>query len=260
MRRHWNRFLDTLSFMTTIRVRSGGFDEEFHRAVMFFPTVGLILGVIYLVVQSLTLNLFGDFIAAVLVVTANIWLTGGLHLDGLGDTFDGLYSYRSRDKIIEIMKDSRVGTNALLVVLLVVLLKVATLIRLSEFSYPALFLMPIAGRTVSLIGCFAGKTAKDTGSGNAFIQKVTKKDFIIGMASSLFYFVLFSVITGGKPALFINMSAWCFSLLFALIYIRHVDMRIGGVTGDILGALCELSEVVFLLVACMEVFIAWRYF
>lgn len=251
MKQYWNRFLDTLSFITTIRVRSGGFDPNFHRILMFFPTVGLVLGIIYETVHRLSLPLFGEFAAAVLAITASVILTGGLHLDGLGDTFDGIYSYRDKERILEIMKDSRVGTNALLAVMLVLLLKVGALQRLSQMGFTAVFFMPVAGRMTSLLSCRVGKNAKESGSGMVFIGKAETADFLFGLLSALAYFLLFSLCFAGKGFLGVNLLAFAASQIFTLLYIRHITLRIGGLTGDVLGALCELSELVYLLALCI---------
>lgn len=251
MRRYWNRFLDTLSFITTIRVRSAGFDPEFHRIVLFFPTAGLLLGCIYEAAHRLALPLFGDFAAAVIAVAASVILTGGLHLDGLGDTFDGIYSYRSKERILEIMKDSRVGTNALLAVFLVLLLKIGALQRLSQLGYTAVFFMPVAGRTASMLSCRIGKNAKKGGSGTVFIGKVETSDFWLGLFSAILYFIFFSAVFGGRDFILVNLIAFAASQIFTLLYIRDVTGRIGGLTGDVLGALCELSEMVYLLALCI---------
>lgn len=253
MKKQWNRFLDTLSFMTTIRVRAGGFDEEFHRATLFFPSVGLVLGVLYQLIWQISSIFFGGFVSAVFVIAASVFLTGGLHLDGLGDTFDGVYSYRSKDRILEIMKDSRVGTNALLAVLIVILLKVGVLFQLAEWKYPFILCMPVVGRSVSLLSCFVGVPAKVDGSGNTFIGQVEKRDFWGGIFSSLFYITVVSFLFGDKVFFVMNMAAIAAVFLFVQVYIRDIRKRIGGLTGDVLGALCELSETVYLLCICAEV-------
>ena len=80
-----------------------------------------------MLVAKIGLALFNPYITAVLVLASEVILTGGLHIDGLGDSFDGLYSYRDKEKILEIMKDSRLGTNGLLAIVIVFLLKVGFL-------------------------------------------------------------------------------------------------------------------------------------
>lgn len=259
MSRHWNRFLDILSFMTTLPVRSGGFDEEFHRGVMFFPTIGLILGLVYVTVESVAQPIFGEMITAILVIVTGVLLTGGLHLDGLGDTFDGVYSYRSREKIMEIMKDSRIGTNGLLAIFLVLLLKIAGLAKLLDDGYTVALFVPIAGRIISMTACYVGIPAKTAGSGNAFIGKVSQKDYRMGLFSGLLYLLLFSLFLGKGALLLMNLLALGGAMIFVMLFIRQMKRRIGGLTGDVLGAICELAEMVYLLVLCGEVGLLWSF-
>lgn len=253
MKKHWNRFLDTLSFMTTIRVRAGGFDPEFHRSAVFFPTVGLVLGILCEIVWRIALPIFGDFAAAVMTVSALVILTGGLHLDGLGDTFDGVYSYRSKERILEIMKDSRVGTNALLVVVLVLLLKIGATVRLAQWQVPFILCMPIAGRMISLFSCAFGTPAKAEGSANSFIGRIERTDLILGLSSGILYLTVIALLWGDIFFLAANLGAVGIVILFALFYMRDMNRRIGGITGDVLGALCELSETIYLLSICVGV-------
>ena len=90
------RLIGIIQFMTRIPIpMDTGFDEEFHKSIIYFPIVGLVLGICYILVAKLGLILFNPYITAVWVLAGEVILTGGLHLDGLGDSFDGLYSYRA---------------------------------------------------------------------------------------------------------------------------------------------------------------------
>lgn len=89
------RFITLLSFLTRIPVKtSGKLDEAFHKSAKCFSLVGIVLGIFYLIFGVATSKIFGAHIRALVFIS--IILTGGLHLDGLGDTFDGLYSYRDK--------------------------------------------------------------------------------------------------------------------------------------------------------------------
>ncbi|MGL4732729.1 MAG: adenosylcobinamide-GDP ribazoletransferase, partial [Fusobacteriaceae bacterium] len=103
-------------FKFTTRLPLGGKDdidwEKLGKSMKFFPLVGIILGLImYSSVKILSISINSPLLIAALVVMIYVVLTGGIHLDGLSDTFDGIFSYRSKQRMLEIMKDSRVGAN-----------------------------------------------------------------------------------------------------------------------------------------------------
>ena len=86
-------------------------EEDFHQGILFLPLVGLLLGAVNALAYWLGAMLGGRELAALAAIVSNLWLTGAFHLDGLADTCDGIYSSRKRERMLEIMKDSRVGTN-----------------------------------------------------------------------------------------------------------------------------------------------------
>ena len=119
------RFISILQFMTRIPINiDTGFDEEFHKTITYFPLVGLVLGVLIYIIGLVSGIFFDSFITSIIVTLALVILTGGLHIDGLGDTFDAIYSYRDKERMLEIMKDSRLGTNSLLAIMFLILLKI----------------------------------------------------------------------------------------------------------------------------------------
>jgi adenosylcobinamide-GDP ribazoletransferase len=164
------RIILMIQFFTTIPVRKR-LDvqaKDFGKGLVFAPFVGLTLGYIIYGIFYLSAELFTIEIAPVFIFIVYILLTGGLHLDGLGDTFDGLFSGKPKDRIIEIMHDSRLGTNALLAVLSVVLLNTFFFFQFKnpDNVYMVIVLFPVSGRIGSLIGCSISRYAgeKDSGS------------------------------------------------------------------------------------------------
>ena len=114
--------------MTRIPIKADiGFDEEFHKSIVYFPLVGFVIGLISFLIGILALKIFDPFVTSILIVAGEVILTGGLHIDGLGDTFDAIYSNRDKERMLEIMKDSRLGTNSLLAILFLVLIKIGLL-------------------------------------------------------------------------------------------------------------------------------------
>ena len=116
--------------------------------------------------------IFDPFITSLIITLSAVILTGGLHIDGLGDTFDALYSYRDKEKMLEIMKDSRLGTNSLLAVMFLLLLKIGFVYSIiSNNSLWVVMFMPILGRFGVLVLTYKTVTPRKNGLGNLFIGK-----------------------------------------------------------------------------------------
>ena len=235
------KLLLMLQFLTRIPVPSRSWiasDEEFREGIIFFPVVGFIVG-LFIVSSFYIGNLIGGrFLAVVTAVLVEAFITGGLHLDGLADTFDGMYSNRPKDKVLEIMKDSRIGTNGTLAIIFTVLLKAALLYHITiPEVYPALLLMPVFSRLTMVFACRFSRYARENGLGNYFIGRINNKH--VGVA--VLWSVLFALIF---PWTLIYLFI---AYLFSRLYIKHITGIIEGMTGDTLGALCELSELFYLM-------------
>jgi adenosylcobinamide-GDP ribazoletransferase len=172
-------------------------------------------------------------------------VTGGLHIDGLSDTFDGIYSGREKLEILEIMKDPNVGTFGVLSILFTLVFKFLLLYKITNQVIWVLFLMPVFSRFCVILASYKGNYARKKGLGNLFIEQVSTKQLMIGLAFTIIpiYFV---------QSIYLGLL---FNILFTLWFIKHVSKKIGGITGDTLGAIVELNEVLFLVVIyLMEVF------
>ncbi len=252
------RFVLLLQFMTAIPIRISikADREDFGKGLATAPVVGLAIGILLAGGNYLLGLLFPPLVTAVLTILFYILLTGGLHLDGLGDTADGLFSNRPRERMLEIMKDSRVGTNAVLILIIVVLLDISLLSSIHTQLFFILLFMPVAGRIASLVGAgSSGYAGVSDGPGRWCVEYCGLKDILAGL---FIYFVLFAAsarITGlytGMSDLLTGSGILLTALippLSALILTRLLGRKLGGVTGDILGAVCELNQVVFLLSA-----------
>jgi adenosylcobinamide-GDP ribazoletransferase len=183
------------------------------------------------------LNLSSPLLGVIFAVVIEIFITGGLHLDGLADTFDGIYSNRPKDRVLEIMKDSRLGTNGALAIILLIITKIALIYSIPiPKIYPILMLMPVLARLNLVIACRFAKPARNTGMGIMLIGKVDTKQVITALIISTLATIIYPAVL---PGIFIL-------IIFALWYIGHISGKIDGMTGDTLGALCELSELLFL--------------
>lgn len=241
------RLILMIQFLTSIpiRINLNVTAEDFGKGLVFAPVVGLILGALLAAAWFVLGLVFPAAVTAVLLVILYIALTGGLHLDGLGDTFDGLFSNRSRERMLEIMRDSRVGTNAVLAIGSLLLLNAALLSSFDKAWMPLLLLLtPVAGRIGSLVGAGVSTYARSgEGLGKSFIDFCGWKEVIAGLILYLAIFYL----AAGLPGL----AAAAIPPVTAFLAVKFFSRKIGGATGDILGAVCEINQTIFLLAVCI---------
>ena len=237
-------FLLMIQFMTRLPVNMNlpCENENFKRGTIFMPLVGLIIGIIQWGIFYLSIKILPLGIVAVLVVLSGILITGALHLDGLGDSCDGIFAFKGKDKIIEIMKDSRIGTYACIAIVFDILVKIFTLATISNIKTSMIIIAtPIIGRTTLVFLFYIGKCAKSTGSGNLFIGNVGKKEVIISLLIDI---VLVLLLLGIMKGIILISVA----LIFTMGFNRYCNNKIGGLTGDTLGANNELVEIIVLII------------
>ncbi|MBN9647857.1 adenosylcobinamide-GDP ribazoletransferase [Terrisporobacter glycolicus] len=253
------RFIGLLQFMTRIPIKADiGFDEEFHKSIVYFPLVGFVIGLISFSIGSLSIQIFDPFITSIIIVAGEVILTGGLHIDGLGDTFDAIYSNRDKERMLEIMKDSRLGTNSLLAILFLVLIKIGLLNSAINSNLMCLVIfMPMISRLGVIVMLYKTVTPRKVGMGNVFIGKATKGMFITAI---LYTVAILVVIT---KFLFLSTTLNIVKLLLSIVIVmlfdylfkNHIYKKIDGVTGDILGCTIELGELIFLLFSYIAILI-----
>jgi len=217
-------------------------DEDFTKGFKYFPVVGSIIGGLIYAIHFLLQSYLMPFTVAVIVTCCYLYITGGLHMDGLSDSADGLFSGRKKERILEIMKDSRIGSNGALAMMFVVLLKVSFMAELSSEQRVILFLMPMISKyTVVVISTFSAY-AREDGMGNWFIGKVKTTDFLLSTGYT-------GVVIGyfGPQYFMLLLGTLVFGVMFRQFCYRAID----GMTGDTIGALSELSDVVVLAVAAL---------
>ncbi|MGW8193429.1 MAG: adenosylcobinamide-GDP ribazoletransferase [Desulforhopalus sp.] len=235
-----DKFFTAVRFLTVLPV-SWGVEKDpdnFNKCLIFFPTVGLLVGITGFVGAKAALLIFPTEVVTVFALVYLAFVSGCLHLDGLADSADGMLSSRPREKCLAIMKDSRTGAMGVVVVVCVMLTKFASLSTLSpERLCLALLIMPLAGRWAILFGMSLLPYARaEGGLGELFYSSSSKK-------AAFFGFLLLSVLlalllpTNGLVILF-------GILLVNLAFVRWCKVRLGGATGDTLGATCELTEMI----------------
>ncbi|MGM9530954.1 adenosylcobinamide-GDP ribazoletransferase [Intestinibacter sp.] len=246
-----NRFISILQFLTRIPIRiETGFDEEFHKSIVYFPLVGFVIGLITYVFGWFSLAIFDSFVSAIVITLIEVLTTGGLHIDGLGDTFDALYSNRDKERILEIMKDSRLGTNSLLAIMFLILLKIGFINCLiqNDLLWIVIF-MPVVARIGAVIMTYKTVTPRAKGMGNLFIGKGTMNMIITSVVYSSALIVVFAklIFLQRNTIIMVALSSILFIIVFALLFKNHVYKKIDGITGDILGCTIELGEVFYLI-------------
>ncbi len=242
-------FLVTLQFITRIPVpQSWTSDYDFdqtYRGVVTFPIVGVILGTIAAAITLAFFSVFnwGSALSAATYVLLIALLTGGFHLDGLADTCDGIFSARTPERMLEIMKDSRLGTHGALALFFVLMLKIVTVTQILDTSpQQALFILLIApsvSRTWMSLLMYQQKYARESGLGHIYINRISSLQFYFTLAIGA---AIASMALGWQ-----SLIAFCVTGLFAWVYRRYINTTIGGQTGDTLGAGNELFELCFLM-------------
>lgn len=206
------------------------------RAVWAYPLVGLVLGLILAVFSGLLTWLgLSDAVCAGLVIGALLMLTGAMHEDGLADTADGLWGGHDRDRRLEIMKDSRIGAYGVLALIVVMGLR---WLGLAEIPWPGLIAALMLSRAAMPPLMLALPHARSSGLSHS-VGTAGGGAVVIAAVIG----VVGAVLLTGAAGLIAALAAGGVVLVMGMI----ARAKIGGQTGDILGATCVLSEVAVLL-------------
>lgn len=232
-----------LGFLTVLPLpdRWLGTGEDLGRSLIWFPLVGALIGMLAAIIDLGLGMILPPTVVSVITVLILLAASGGLHMDGLADSADGFFSSRSRERMLEIMRDSRSGPMGVMAICGLLLLKVTTLAAVpAPWRMTTIVLMPLAGRTALTVSLAVLPYARTTG-GLAEVFRPTLR-------------------TGLITAVLLTGSAWLLqgtsglitagaSLAVILLLAAYSKRKIGGFTGDTLGAACELTELIPALVA-----------
>lgn len=258
--------LSNLMFITRIPVMLPFEYRSDKGNVKYFPLIGVILGFILWFVGIITYQWFGSFPASAIQVFLMIVLTGGIHLDGLADAADGIFSYRSKSQIIEIMKDSRIGAMGVIALIMILLLKFSFLtLFLDKKQLFILLIFPIFGRLSIVNACFIGKPIEKSKLGAGYIGNMTRSEFlgiyVFYTLVLLFIGAVFASEIVPIKEFGLGIAATLVSLYAVTALIVHkVTKVIDGISGDILGAVCEIGEVISLPIFYLGVELCKKYF
>ncbi|MEO7162792.1 MAG: adenosylcobinamide-GDP ribazoletransferase [Bdellovibrionia bacterium] len=214
--------------------------DDLERSPAFYPLVGLVLGFIVAILDLGLCFLFPLNIASALLVITLMAVSGGLHADGLADTADGFLSSRPRERILEIMRDSRSGPMAVIVLVSVFAVKWAALTELAGPRFWKLILLLSLSRWNVLLSMNINSYARlNGGLANVFIRRDSKKSLWITGGLIAICALAYAGVEG--------VTIFAINIGFAFLFSYYCRKKIGGFTGDTLGAACELSEVSVLL-------------
>ena len=239
------RFLAALQFLTIIPLPGAGNPGErvLGGSLPFFPAVGLLIGAAVALLDWGLGRIFPVGVTSVFAVIFMIAVSGALHTDGLADTADGFFSARPRERILAIMKDSRTGPMGVTAIVCVVVLKIALIASVAgPWRWWVLLMTPLAGRCALIVQMALLPYVRPEGGLAGIFHRNRSRGHALWALAVL---LAAGYLAGRLPGLIAGGCAFLAALLFAAYSFR----RIGGLTGDTLGASCELTELVPALVA-----------
>ena len=241
----FEQFIILIQFMTRIPIpiKISYSEKKFGKSIKFFPLVGLIIGLIlyfanFLIIVYLKNIFYNKTIIAIFLIILEILIVGIIHIDGLADTFDGLFSYAKKEKMLEIMKDSRIGTNGTVVLILYFITKTVLISEIITTNPKYLIIFPIIARLSTPVNAGFSNYARKSGMSNAIISENGIFEAIFSLALSI---ILVFYIIGIKGIVAISIA-----FIFIIIFMLNVRKKIDGITGDTMGACLELTSILVL--------------
>lgn len=214
------------------------------RMVPYFPVVGVILGILVSAFDQVASQLWSEPVVAILDVVFLIVVTGAFHLDGLGDAADGLLGHRPKDRALAIMKDSRIGVMGLVAIICALSTKCGGIMGLDAHRHLLLIIIPAYARGGQLFGIrFLEYGRPDGGTGHALFGDTLRPSAFWGLLIP----VALSIFLGWK-GIWLNVI---FVIITAAILLYY-KKRIGCITGDMLGAMTEITESMLFLLASIR--------
>jgi adenosylcobinamide-GDP ribazoletransferase len=246
----FKNLINALQFLTIFTVHREYQDEErsLARSVIFFPVIGFIIG--FILVNADKLMLFAAMphtVANVLLLALSVLITRALHVDGLADTLDGLMGGRDQAGRLAIMRDSRLGTGGAVGIFFVLFLKYVSLNNLYEAEkVAALLTAPALARWSQTLMIFNADYGRTQGMGKAFVGQLRASGLVAAsvIAIGISAFVVFRMDVRSL-ALILSMLAGV--LMLTGLGRWYLVRKLGGITGDAIGAVSELNEVLVLL-------------
>ncbi|HOL55324.1 MAG TPA: adenosylcobinamide-GDP ribazoletransferase [bacterium] len=231
-------FIEALRFLTILPLRAPFNESALRKSPRVFPLAGLFIGIVTSISFLIISRISTREIAS--LITLFVWesITGSIHLDGFADTLDGIMSRRDREGILEIMRDSRIGTFGATGIFFMLGLKY---LAISNSGVPVytLLLSPVIGRFLITLSIYLFPYARITGKGSIFSGGIKREDLLFSLIITIILSLLIGRIRG--------VLVFAVTVISGLIFAGYLNKRIGGLTGDNYGAICEFAEVISLL-------------
>lgn len=243
-------FLAAIQFLTIFPVPARYYagEKELEQSVIYFPLVGLLLGILLTLLDFVLCHFLPPLPESMIIVIAMAGVSGFMHLDGLADTADGFFSARPRERILEIMRDSRIGAMGAVALVCAIGLKWAALASIpAPLRWSAILIMPLAGRCTQIFGMSMIPYAR---SGGGMASVFTRGQQLSSRLIALAMFAGFAWLALGT----LGLSAFALVLVMVIWFSRWCKSKIGGFTGDTLGTACELAEIIIALTAASFIY------
>ncbi|MEW5803952.1 MAG: adenosylcobinamide-GDP ribazoletransferase [bacterium] len=241
--------LVAVQFLTRLRIKGDLYPDAqlLGRSTQWFPLVGFLIGFILWGCHKLLYIILPQTASDVLLILILTSLSGGIHVDGFTDAVEGFYAGRNKEDILRIMRDTHIGSIGALALFSLLALKIAFLTALPQsVKGNILLIMPMLGRWIIVFLAATGKYARsDGGLGEAFFTHTSRKQFFRASIFPLMVILLLFPVWG------LLLLGVLFTLNFGLSL--WVKKRINGLTGDILGALNEVTETAVLFLSAVSV-------
>jgi adenosylcobinamide-GDP ribazoletransferase len=242
-------FITALQFLTIITVRKDHeiAEGDLAKSMVYFPLVGFLIGVLLINADKIfALIALPQTIATFLLIIISVLVTRALHIDGLADTFDGLMGGRDHSSRLAIMKDSRLGTAGALSIVFVLFLKYLCLNSLFESErIVALLVAPVLARWSQTLMVSNAEYGRENGMGKAFVGHLRSSGLVATSAVAI-GLAAFVVVRLDVHSVILFFVLICGVLLLTWLGKRYLVRKLGGVTGDAIGAMSELNEVLVL--------------
>jgi len=234
-----------VSFLTIIPVidRRRASDDTVAASFAWFPIVGFVLGAALTAEDWLLAHVFAQVIRSVLIIVSLTVVTGAVHLDGLADTADALGAGRDRERALDIIRDSRVGTFGASAIFFDLTLKILALSTLAGHRrYAALLLAPMLARWAMVLVAAGLPYLRSSGAGSTLLGDKSKSLSLRAVLVAIFTLVAMLMLGELRTTALAGAVAIAIVLATRLFYRRWL----GGVTGDLVGACGELVEIAVL--------------
>ena len=240
LKREWRLLLVALSFFTRLPVNLPDFQEtELNYAARYFPLVGIVVGILAAAIYGLAILVWPIELAVLASMAATLWFTGAFHEDGLADAADGLGGSHDKERALAIMQDSRLGSFGAIALFLALFTKFETLTHLSAPLLPGIMIAGHAlSRFAAVLVIYTQAYVRIQGKAKPLATRLSRGELLLAGLFGLVPLALLPT-TFLWALLPVALVWWWFS--------QQLRRRLGGYTGDCLGAMQQLCEIMFYL-------------